>query len=104
MGLRTQVIVETWTVQSDDGGNDMNRLFSSLLLALAIGFAGAADATKLVPKTSDSYDVYCGRNDEVFVGTMYWNGTQWSDGLRWHKDKEELAKLMVAAQGSACDT
>lgn len=37
-----------------------------------------------------------------YVGTMYWNGTRWSDGVRSSTDKDQLARQMVAAQGTAC--
>ncbi len=42
----------------------------------------------------------------AFVGTMYWNGSKWSDGVRADKDKDKdkdkVAKAMVAAQGASC--
>lgn len=65
----------------------------------------------LVFTTAYAYVVSCNSsNDRCTVtcdngeaaGTMYWNGTQWSDGIRWSKDRDELAGKMVAAQGSAC--
>lgn len=76
--------------------------FKRVLLVAVVVATGIAEALKLVPRSADSYDVYCGTDDKVFVGTMYWNGSRWSDGLRWHEIKEELAKLMAAAHGSDC--
>lgn len=40
-------------------------------------------------------------NREV-AGTMYWNGTRWSDGIRSSTDRDDLARQIVAAQGTAC--
>lgn len=48
----------------------------------------------------DACKVYC--DSEQYVGTMYWNGSQWSDGLRSSPSKEEVARQMVKAQGSSC--
>lgn len=78
----------------------MRTTLKLLLVLSGATIAGAAYAYKIDCKNSDSCDVFC--DGGAFVGTMYWNGTQWSDGLRWSKDKDELAKLMVAAQGGAC--
>lgn len=38
----------------------------------------------------------------VLAGTMYWNGTRWSDGVRSNADMDIVAKEIVAAQGTAC--
>lgn len=48
----------------------------------------------------DACKVYC--DNKQFVGTMYWNGSKWSDGLRSDPSKDEVAKQMVNAQGSSC--
>jgi hypothetical protein len=48
----------------------------------------------------DACTVKCDNGQNA--GTMYWNGSRWSDGLRSHTDKDTLAKQMVAAQGTAC--
>lgn len=63
--------------------------------------AGAAWAYSMSCNSSgDACTVTCDNGQPA--GTMYWNGSQWSDGLRWSKDKNELARRMVAAQGTAC--
>lgn len=49
---------------------------------------------------NDACTVTCDNRQPV--GTMYWNGSVWSDGIRSNKDKDELAKQMVRAQGAAC--
>jgi hypothetical protein len=36
------------------------------------------------------------------IGTMYWNGSKWSDGVRADPDKHVVARMMVAAWGSSC--
>lgn len=78
----------------------MERLLKSAALAVAILTMGMAGAHTIKCKSSDACDVFC--DGGAFVGTMYWNGTKWSDGIRSSESKDELAKLMVAAQGSAC--
>ena len=36
------------------------------------------------------------------AGTMYWNGSVWSDGVRSDPDAYVVASAIVAAQGTAC--
>jgi len=68
-------------------------------------FAGA-----MLLSTAEAYSLDCGQSDKCTVtcdngqlaGTMYWNGSQWSDGIRSSTDKNKLAEQIVAAQGSAC--
>ena len=70
------------------------------LAALAV--TGTASAWSL--KCNDADDkcaVYCKNGN--FVGDMFWNGSNWSDGLRWDKDRNKVAQQMVDAQGSACE-
>lgn len=50
--------------------------------------------------SGDSCTVTCDNGQRA--GVMYWNGSRWSDGLRSHSDKDELAKQIVKAQGTAC--
>lgn len=76
-------------------------LIASAFLISACGVAGVAWAYTLSCNSSgDACTVRC--DNKQSVGTMYWNGSQWSDGVRWSKDKDEVARKMVAAQGSAC--
>jgi hypothetical protein len=67
------------------------------LAALAV--AGTAYAYTLECK-GDACKVYC--KNKQFVGTMYWNGSRWSDGVRSDPDKDKVASQMVRAQGSSC--
>ncbi len=69
------------------------------LAACAAVFTSAAAAYSLDCK-GDACDVSCDNGQKI--GTMYWNGSVWSDGLRWDADKHVVAKLMVKAWGSAC--
>jgi len=50
--------------------------------------------------SGDSCTVTCDNGQRA--GVMYWNGSRWSDGIRSSTDKDELAKQIVAAQGTAC--
>jgi hypothetical protein len=81
---------------------DLRNLITSAVLIIAgCGIAGVAWAYTLSCNSSnDACLVKCDNGQSA--GTMYWNGSQWSDGVRWGKDKNEVAKKMVAAQGSAC--
>ena len=83
----------------------MRRSFAFLVLASAIIVAGPASAYSLECKDGSNpcqaYNLKC--KDGTFVGTIFWNGTQWSDGLRWDKDIDVVAKKMVAAWGAACE-
>ncbi len=54
----------------------------------ALVVAGAAYAYTL-ECSGDACKVYC--DNKQYVGTMYWNGTNWSDGLRSDPSKEEVA-------------
>lgn len=80
------------------------RMLIFALPALALATAASAYTTKMsngeTCDTSNACHVYC--NDGNYVGAMYWNGAKWSDGLRSDKDKDVVAKQMVAAQGKSC--
>jgi hypothetical protein len=78
----------------------MRKSIRILAVAASVLVLGTAHAYKLVQKSGDAIDVYC--DSGAFVGTMYWNGSRWSDGLRSDPDKDVVAKQMVAAQGSSC--
>lgn len=65
----------------------------------ALTFAGAAYAYAL-ECSGDACKVFC--DNKQFVGTMYWNGAKWSDGLRADADKHAVARQMVQAQGTSC--
>lgn len=78
----------------------MKVLLTSILFLTGAIFLSVAEAYNLSCGSSDSCKVTCDNGQHV--GTMYWNGTRWSDGLRSSADKDQLARQMVAAQGSAC--
>jgi hypothetical protein len=44
--------------------------------------------------------VYCDTGD--LAGSMYWNGSVWTDGVKSDPDKDEEAKKICAANGTAC--
>ncbi len=44
--------------------------------------------------------VYC-QNGHL-AGSMTWNGSVWTDGVKWDKDRDVEAKMIVAADGTAC--
>ena len=78
----------------------MKVLMTSMLLFTGALFLNTANAYDIKGCSSDSCKVYC--DNGQYVGTMYWNGTRWSDGLRSHEKKDVVASQMVAAQGTAC--
>lgn len=47
-----------------------------------------------------SCKVFCSNGE--YAGTMYWNGSKWSDGIRSDTDKFKLARQIVKAQGTLC--
>jgi hypothetical protein len=69
-------------------------------LLLALATTEVAYAYSISCRSADACVVTCDNGQQA--GTMYWNGSQWSDGVRWHKDRDVLAKQIVAAQGTAC--
>jgi len=71
-------------------------LFTGLFLPLTHALAYSLDCAG----DGQSCKVYC--TDKTFIGTEYWNGSQWSDGVRWDKDKDVVASQMVAAWGASC--
>lgn len=77
----------------------MKTPFTVLMFFSGILFLSTAVAYELYCK-SDKCTVTCANGQ--LAGTMYWNGSQWSDGIRSSTDKNKLADQIVAAQGSAC--
>lgn len=83
------------------------RTITAFAFALAMAFAptsASAYTTRTTSgatcSTSSACHVYC--NNGTLAGTMYWNGSRWSDGLRSDADKDVVARQIVAAQGSSC--
>jgi len=56
------------------------------------GSACAADGSEC--------QVYCG--NQQLAGSMYWNGSVWTDGVKWDPDMDVEARKIVAANGTAC--
>jgi hypothetical protein len=48
----------------------------------------------------DECKVYC--DNEELAGSMYWNGSVWTDGVRSDEDPDVVASQIVAANGTAC--
>jgi len=44
--------------------------------------------------------VFC--NNGARAGSMYYNGSVWTDGVKSAKSREAMANLICAANGSAC--
>ena len=78
----------------------MNKSLRVLAIAFSVFALGVAQAYKITDVGSDRKDVYC--EGGAFVGSMFWNGSKWSDGLRSDVNPDVVAKQMVAAQGSSC--
>jgi len=51
-------------------------------------------------KDGNGCNVYC--NEGPLAGTMYWNGSVWTDGVKWDADMDGEARKIVAANGAAC--
>ena len=45
-------------------------------------------------------DVFCDNGQRA--GTMYWNGSVWTDGVKWDEDFDTEASAICAANGSDC--
>ena len=45
--------------------------------------------------------VFCSNGS--LAGSMYWNGTVWTDGVKWDADKDKEAKKICAANGTSCN-
>jgi hypothetical protein len=71
-------------------------LVASAALAYSTKNAGGGDCVK----DGSACNVTCDNN--TLAGTMYWNGSVWSDGVRTDPDKDGEAKKIVAANGAAC--
>jgi hypothetical protein len=79
----------------------MKALLTGLFLFTSTLYLNTAEAYSLdCDQSGSSCKVACDNGQHA--GTMYWNGSRWSDGLRSSTDKHELARQIVAAQGTAC--
>ena len=73
----------------------------ALAAALMVGtlYAATADAVSTTCN-GNKCEVKCA--DGTSIGWIYWNGSVWSDGVRWDKDKDVVARAMAAAWGTSC--
>lgn len=77
------------------------RVWKTLLVVGCILFNVSAEAyTKVFKKDGKEAEIYC--DNHQLADTYEWNGSQWSNGIRWGKDLDALAKQSVAANGAAC--
>jgi len=89
--------------------NIASYLLMPVLALGAIAFTTPAFAYSLVsePNTKgcdgdgSGCIVYCKNGDRA--GEMYWNGSVWSDGVRWNSSKDVEAASIVAANGQSCE-
>jgi|ERR1051326_2683938 hypothetical protein len=44
--------------------------------------------------------VYCDNGD--LAGSMFFNGSVWTDGVKWDRDRDTEAAMICAANGAAC--
>lgn len=51
-------------------------------------------------KDGSECQVYC--DNRQLAGSMYWNGSVWTDGVKWDEDQDAEAQKIVSANGSAC--
>ncbi len=79
----------------------MKRLMLAAGSVIALGFIGLAYGYSVSCNSAADTCVVTCDNDQR-AGVMYWNGSQWSDGVRFNKDRDVLAKQIVVAQGTAC--
>lgn len=79
----------------------MKALLQRLVLLGGLFIGTAAYAYSISCNSSgDACTVRCDNGQQI--GTMYWNGSRWSDGLRSSPNKDDVARQMVKAQGTAC--
>lgn len=78
------------------------------VIALAVAAAAPASAYQLkkppngsaCTKDGSECQVYC--DNGSLAGSMYWNGSVWTDGVKWDPDMDGEARKIVAADGTAC--
>lgn len=86
----------------------MRGVIALAVMVMLAATASAALAYQLkkpsnnTPCTADGSpcNVYC--DDGNLAGTMYWNGSVWTDGVKWDSDEAAEARKIVAANGTSC--
>jgi len=51
-------------------------------------------------KDGSECSVYC--DNGQLAGSMFWNGSVWTDGVKWDSDMDAEARKITSANGSAC--
>ena len=51
-------------------------------------------------KDGTECQVYC--DNKQLAGSMFWNGSVWTDGVKWDENQDAEARKIVNANGSAC--
>lgn len=80
---------------------------SAFALSLVIA-ASSASAYQLLKSSGggactqdgSTCNVYC--DNGYLAGSMNWNGSVWTDGVKWDPDKDGEARKIVATAGTAC--
>jgi hypothetical protein len=74
----------------------------SLILVASSAFAYQLKKSDNTDCTSDgsTCNVYC--DNGHLAGSMNWNKSVWTDGVKSDADKDAMAKKIVAADGTAC--
>jgi hypothetical protein len=82
-------------------------IFVMVVTALAFVMPAPASAYTLKSATAKGCDgdgsecvVYC--KNGARAGSMYWNGSVWTDGIKWDADRDVEARKIVAANGTDC--
>jgi hypothetical protein len=81
-------------------------IFSLVTLALLVSPACAyqlklaSDNSKDCVADGSTCQVYC--NNGHLAGSMNWNGSVWTDGVKWNADKDAEARMITQADGTAC--
>jgi hypothetical protein len=80
-----------------------------VLVVLALLVAGSQGVAAYQLKKADNTactkdgstcNVFCDNGQRA--GSMNWNGSVWTDGVKWDSDMDRLARKIVAANGTAC--
>ena len=55
-------------------------------------------------KDGSECQVYCtdDANKGQLAGSMFWNGSVWTDGVKWGQDQDTEANKITAAFGNGC--
>ena len=80
------------------------RLLKTVLFVTALALPAVAHAYSLKGEgcegNGNACQVYC--DNGILAGEMYWNGSVWTDGVKWSEDKDTEARKICAANGADC--